>query len=94
MKRTDIGRTKQGVSSSINCRAEAGEGQAGLAARQLLAESIEGPGASFEMATAATGASSGTNKGGKKGKGKGKGEGKGKQARLCVCVCVSRAQTP
>ena len=54
-----------------------GDGEAGLAARQLLSESILSAGASFEDSHASS-------KG--KGKGKRKGEGKTKQARMTSCI--------
>ena len=60
-------KSSQEVANETNCRADIGDGQAGLAARQLLSESLVAAGASFGDSSA-PGAAKG------KGKGKRKGE--------------------
>ena len=57
-------KSSQEVANETKCRADIGDGQAGLAARQLLSESLVAAGASFGDSSAAKG----------KGKGKRKGE--------------------
>lgn len=60
-------KSSQEVANETKCRADIGDGQAGLAARQLLSESLVAAGASFGDSSA-PGAAKG------KGKGKRKGE--------------------
>ena len=69
---------KQSIGTETKCKAEVGDGEAGLAARQLLSESIIAVGASFEDTSAAT----------NKGKGKGK---NAKQAGISSS-CISNVK--
>ena len=73
----ETSKDKQKIGTKTSCKADVGDGEAGLAARQLLSESILSAGASFEDSHASS-------KG--KGKGKRKGEGKTKQARMTSCI--------
>ena len=75
---------KQSIGTETKCKAEVGDGEAGLAARQLLSESIIAVGASFEDTSAAT------NKG--KGKGKRKGEGKNAKQAGISSSCISNVK--
>ena len=77
MKHADKNKSKTGVSAGATATADLGDGEAGLAARQLLSETITGQGAFF------TDTAKGYNGGGKKG-----GKGKSKTPRQARGCCM------